>query len=207
MSAFVKIPASKRSMARRGLVCGIGVNDSDYKTSNLINGIEVRCPAYMRWKHMLKRCYSKKFQESRPTYIGCYVCEEWLTFSNFERWFNENNVDGYQLDKDIIKNGNKCYSPSKCLFVPSAINSLLVDCRARRGEFPIGVCADKRRGNYIAQIAIDSKRKSIGSFLTPEDAHNAYVSAKNSEILRKCDQYPEFAKYLINHLLTIEESK
>ena len=64
----------------RSLICGVGVNDANYATSG-----KRMCPFYRRWINMLERCYSEKFQEKNPTYRGCSVCEEWLTFSNFKR--------------------------------------------------------------------------------------------------------------------------
>ena len=61
------------------LVYGVGVNDLDYRTQ--INeyvtkdgGERVlkpvfRCKYHAAWKRMLERCYSKKYLESRPSYI------------------------------------------------------------------------------------------------------------------------------------------
>lgn len=60
--------------------------------------------------------------KNKPTYEGCTVCDEWLYFSNFKKWFDENYIEGFQLDKDIIIRGNKVYSPQTCCFVPKEIN-------------------------------------------------------------------------------------
>lgn len=76
--------------------------------------------AYKVWQSMLQRCYDPGFHSRRPTYIGCSVCSEWHDFQNFANWFELNYpCDGmsYQLDKDIIKEGNKVYSPETCKFV------------------------------------------------------------------------------------------
>ena len=42
----------------------------------------------------------------------------------------------------------------------------------------LGVSFNKSRGHYVAQIAINGKRKYIGSFDTKEAAHAAYVRKK-----------------------------
>lgn len=70
----------------------------------------------------LRRCYNKK-SKGYSTYgaKGVHVCDEWLYFSNFKKWFDENYVDGLCIDKDIKnildENGNRYYSPESCIFV------------------------------------------------------------------------------------------
>jgi len=200
VNGFVKVKASKRSLTCRKPVYDVGVNDSWYITQPVIDGKRVTCPTYSKWASMLKRCYSGKYQEKHPTYKGCTVCDGWLTFSSFEEWFELNNITGFALDKDIIRKGNKVYSPDMCLFVPQCVNNLLNDHAAKRGDHPIGVSLKKDTGKYQSLISIDGKAKRLGTFITPEDASEAYIKAKNKEIIRKSDQYPKFAKYLLNHL-------
>jgi len=200
MQEFKKAKVSKLSLSHRKPVFGIGINDADYITNPKINGSTKACPAYRKWAEILRRCYSERYQEKQPTYIGCSACDEWLTFSNFAKWYESNSVCGWELDKDIKVPGNKIYSPERCLFLPKSINLLLNGCAARRGDYPKGVNLFKRNGSFIAKISIDGKRKHLGYFSTPELARQAYVKAKNAEIMRKCEQYPQFAEYLANHL-------
>lgn len=42
----------------------------------------------------------------------------------------------------------------------------------------LGVCYDKRRSKWLAQILIGGKRKYLGIYATPEEAHEAYLDAK-----------------------------
>ena len=42
----------------------------------------------------------------------------------------------------------------------------------------LGVMWDKQRNKWAARICLDGKRKRLGSFDTPEEAHKAYVIAK-----------------------------
>ena len=43
-----------------------------------------RCPYYDRWKKILNRCYNEDRLSRYPSYNGCKVSNEWLTFSNFK---------------------------------------------------------------------------------------------------------------------------
>lgn len=101
-------------------VCGVGYLGKQGEQVT-IGGVKVK--AYMAWSNMLKRCYSEKSLISSPEYAGCSVCEEWHNYQEFKEWFNSNFVDGLQLDKDIIKEGNREYSPSTCKFVTAQENS------------------------------------------------------------------------------------
>ena len=100
------------------LVCGVGVNDSDYvaekrETIGYIDGKQKRkqvwiCPCYRAWRDMLKRCYSTKFQERQPTYRGCTVLKEWHTFSNFKSWMETQEFGrGWSLIRTLLFVGNK----------------------------------------------------------------------------------------------------
>lgn len=74
------------------------------------------------WLRMIRRCYDK--QSHYSTYSNCKVCEDWLIFTNFASWYKEHHREGWQLDKDILANGKKIYSPETCCFVPIEINSI-----------------------------------------------------------------------------------
>lgn len=121
---FKKIPASKRSISFRRLVYGVGVNDADYMLKPTVNGRRECCPFYQKWKSMLERCYSDKNFKKYPSYIGCTVCYEWLIFSKFKSWMENQDWKGKQLDKDIRVKGNKIYSPETCSFVSHAVNTI-----------------------------------------------------------------------------------
>jgi hypothetical protein len=200
-----KIKANNMSLSLRRPVCGVGTNDSWYITSPTINGKVTTCPAYLKWKGMLMRCYDKIFLEKYPSYVGCTVCKEWLLFSNFENWFSSRVIEGYHLDKDIKIKGNKVYSPEACLFVPACINSLLTDSKAIRGKYPPGVSFNKPMNKIVASVKVDGKSKHIGYFNSVSDASNAYADRKNKEIKRKCEEYPALASYLMHHLIKTEK--
>ena len=81
------------------------------------------------WRGMLERCYCDRMKKIHPAYYGIStVCDEWLNFQTFAKWYNENiyqvGTERMHLDKDIILEGNKVYSPEMCIIVPQSINEL-----------------------------------------------------------------------------------
>ena len=175
---FIEMPASNMSISKRRLICGVGINDSCYIVKPIINGKQFRCPYYSRWENMLVRCYSNKFKSRCPTYVGCSVLDEWLVFSNFKVWMEKQDWKGKHLDKDILIQGNKIYSPETCLFVSCKINLLLINHKARRGNHPQGVCFNKTTKKYRAGVRVDGVLRFLGVFDTSELAYNAYKAAK-----------------------------
>lgn len=100
-------------------VCGVG-----------IVGLEIDRPQshylYDRWRDMLRRCY----EEGSNMYYsygacGVEVCDEWKYFPNYVRdieqmdnyQFLKITHGGWQIDKDIIKRGNKLYCREYCSIV------------------------------------------------------------------------------------------
>ena len=155
--------------------------------------------SYDCWKSMLMRCYSAKFQEKNPTYIDCRVCDEWLYYTNFKKWYDENyyEIDNKtsQIDKDVLIKGNKVYSPDTCIFVPQFINALFIKCQNSRGELPIGVWYNKTNKKYQASLSVfkDGKktRKQLGYFTTSDEAFEVYKQAKEEYIKEVADEYKD----------------
>lgn len=108
---------------------------------------------------MLERCYSARYQERKPTYKGCSVCDEWLNYQNFAKWYDDNyyEIKGeiMCLDKDILVKGNKIYSPENCVFVPNYINVLF----ARIG------CKNKESKEQLIKDIANTYKKDIPSKL------------------------------------------
>lgn len=151
------------------LFCDIGITDiiTKDKERNTLK-------SYITWKNMISRCYSTKIQLKHPSYIGCTVCDEWKYYSNFKKWYDKNYIDEYELDKDILIDGNKIYSPETCCFIPKYINTLFLDCNKARGQFPLGVYYKKKNLNYCAQGNIYGKQTHMGSYNTINEAYIIY---------------------------------
>lgn len=166
-------------MRLRKKVYGVGVNDATYKTSPRVNGQQILCPYFTRWKSMLRRCYSEHTHKRRPNYVGCTVCEEWLTFSVFRAWMITQDWKDKDLDKDLLFPGNTVYSPSTCLFVSGQVNKFLNEREAQRGEWPLGVSYNKVKEKFVAACSpLGDASAHIGYFDTPDRAQEAYKNRK-----------------------------
>ena len=64
--------------------------------------VDRKAVEYVKQHNMMSRCYADSVRKNQPQYIGCTVCEEWHNFQNFKAWFDKWNVEGYELDKDIL---------------------------------------------------------------------------------------------------------
>ncbi len=143
--------------------------------------------SYDVWRRMIERCYSKNGRN--PTYKDCIVCKEWHNYSFFNSWFKENNILGFQLDKDILIKGNKIYSPETCCFVPQEINKLFIKREAKRGLYPIGVNLHKTTKKYVSQININGNSKHLGLFNTVNEAFLRYKLEKEIIIKTLANEY------------------
>lgn len=194
------------------LVYGVGINDADYavqefETVGYVNGKQKQkrawvCPYYQTWKHMLMRCYSAKYQEEYPTYKGCSVSEEWLTFSNFKAWMEKQNWEGLHLDKDLLFEGNKIYSAETCVFVTPQTNAFIKDNSASRGEWLIGLYWNKQAGKFqsMCRNPFTKKQEYLGLFISEQQAHQAWLKRKLelAHELAAIQTDPRVAKALIN---------
>ena len=165
------------------LVYGVGINDSVYKVTKheMLDGKQKttwRCPFYVTWGSMLERCYSERLHQSRPTYKGCTVCTEWLSFNSFRCWMIEQHHKGMQLDKDFLVEGNKVYSPDTCIFIHTKVNTFITDSCATRGEYLIGCYWDKHANKFKSRCnnPFTKKLQNLGYFSTELAAHEAWHS-------------------------------
>ncbi len=159
-------------------------------TVEMVGGKNVIKKSYNVWRKMLDRCYDLKFQEQYPSYKGCTVCNEWLFYSNFEIWYNKNIPDKskrWEIDKDILVQGNKEYSPEACCFVPQKINSLLTNTSASRGKYPVGVTFSKKSCSFRATYSSSGKKNHKEGFSTAGEAFEFYKKFKYKSIKDTAD--------------------
>ena len=165
------------------LIYGIGVNDSNYVTKpTTAGGLRVPCPFYVKWLDMLTRCYSVKLHKRNPSYIGCTVCDDWLVFSKFKLWMETQDWKNKELDKDLLIQDNKIYSPRTCLLISKEINLLLTDRKVVQGPFKKGVGMHKQSGKVRAQCSVNGKQIHIGLYDTEDEAYAAYKEFKSKLI-------------------------
>lgn len=168
--------------AHRKPLYGVGVNDWD--TSTKVSGVPIW--NYRVWQSMLERCYSENFKSKRPTYKNTTCDVSWLSLKAFtedimlvENW--QMLDQGWALDKDIV-GGVDHYGLDTVCIVPLELNNLLLTHESHRGEYPLGVSYDKSRGKYLASMKQFSKSVNLGRFNSVEEAHSAYVVAKNAYV-------------------------
>ena len=161
------------------LVFGFGENDADYVVRKRVNGKTVTCKAYQAWVNMLSRVYNEKSRHVWITYTGSSVCDEWRSFMKFKGWYDENFVDGWHIDKDVLSDC-RVYSPESCIFIPVWINNFITRNRREKFKLPIGVYFDKRTKKYQAHCydSINKKQECIGRFSSKEEAHNEWKKKK-----------------------------
>lgn len=178
--------------------CEVGfIGEGKYEI--IKDGEVTKC--YKVWSSMIKRCYDEKFHKKYPTYKDCKVCDEWLNFQNFAKWYEKNyyEIPGeiMCLDKDIIYKRNKIYSPETCVFVSNRINNLFIKNDENRGKYPIGVNLYKRINKYRAYCGIYDKKtkryknKHLGYFSSVEEAFKVYKEFKEEYIKQVANEVKE----------------
>ena len=164
--------------------------------------------SYTIWFAMLQRCYKDCYYKKK-TYLDCYVCDEWLCFETFEKWFDENYYEIpnaiMDLDKDIFRQGNKIYSPETCCFVPQDINKCFME-RDNSSGLPSGVYKNKS-GTYGARTCKSWDGKSsvrLGTYNTAEEANQAFLKYKYQCIKEKANFYKDYLpEYIYNKLIEL----
>lgn len=153
-------------------VYGVGYDTGKYGFKKSQNGQKTK--ALSVWKDMLFRCYSPK---AKDCYKDCYVDCKWHDFQEFASWFYERHFEGFELDKDILVNGNRVYSEDTCCLVPRNLNMFKVHTR---GKSVIGVVKNSN-GTYTSYCN-DSYGKTInlGTRSEESEAFNLYKNYKEN---------------------------
>lgn len=189
-------------------VYGVGaIGDGRFKVKVETDGDYT--PEYTAWVNMLKRCYCEKEKALNSTYISrCSVCEEWLNFQNFAKWYEEHKYsvnERLQVDKDIQNPKNAIYSPKTCFLTPQRINLLFVNKTNNRG-LPNGI--QKYNKGYLAMY----NHIKLGMYNTLEEAYKIYSNAKKDEVVKLANEYKniipiELYNALLNYEFLIENDK
>lgn len=147
------------------------------------NNVDYKSPEFYRWTNMIQRCYNKKIHKYKPYYKDKSVCEEWQNFANFRIWYREHIIEGAKvdLDKDILCQGNKVYSPETCVFVEHYINTVFEDRGTKRR------IVENKEKQYETYMTVLNKNISFGTFNTKEEAEKGYVTGKKNYILKLAD--------------------
>ena len=172
-------------------VYGVGILGTKYPSK--VNGVITK--EYGLWVRMLERCYSDVYKKRYPTYIYCEVSDKFKSYEYFYEWCNKQigfGNNGWHLDKDLLAKGNKIYSESTCVFIPSEINLLLIKSDKKRGEHLIGVNWNKTNKAFKAQVSKNKgKSEHLGFFNTELEAFKAYKKAKESFVKEQANKWKD----------------
>ena len=135
-------------------------------------------------------------QKNMPSYEGTNYL--FSSFQSFVEWCH--TQQGYfeleefgkfwQLDKDILVSGNQSYVYDRCCFVPTYINSLLVNCSKPETGLPLGVGWHTKANKYISKIQVESgETKHLGLFTSVEAAASKWLLEKATLIDNSSQRY------------------
>lgn len=170
-------------------VYGVGINDYHGPTLYYIDGKEVRCPFYTRWRSILSFCYSERVINANPSYEGCYVCDDWIYFSRFRAWMEKQDWEGSDIHRDFPFGRSRCYSPETCIFLPTLVSGIVNIRNSGKSELPLGVYFDSSRNKFRVTLKANNKTITIGRFDHPNEAHKAWLIAKAEAIKELLPDY------------------
>lgn len=150
----------------------------------------VRHPAFSVWKNMFDRVYDNgKF----PDYTGCSIVCEWCDYQNFAAWYCEKHPGkpSYEMDKDLLKIGNKVYGPETCCIIPGEVNQAIVTVKS--GKFP-GIKKYHNKGR--ANISTGGGEVICKYFYMIEEAQQFYIEHKDIRIKGLALKYKDYLKPL-----------
>lgn len=158
--------------------------------------MNIRTKAIKAFHSMNDRC------DNNLNYVDYKVCDEWKNNQEaFIAWYIDNYKDGYQVDKDLLINTKKEYSPSTCLLVPAEINMAFRSKKSNsRGNststitLPLGVSKsyNNKSHAYQSHCKIDGVQTHLGLFNSADAAHKAWQLAKIRQLQALANKYFEF---------------
>lgn len=147
-----------------------------------------------RWRQMLKRCYENGYQMNNPTYIGCTVKDEWHNFQAFAEWHmrQPNHSDkSLELDKDLIRIGNKEYGPDLCSLVPRRVNGL-IGIRTKNNGLQTGVSWNSKGRRYQVDCRDENgDHRFLGWYECKHAAAEVYRDFKESVLKKVALQFKD----------------
>lgn len=123
------------------------------------------------WGNIKTRCLNKNTNcYSYYGGSGITICDEWINdFKKFYDWAIDN---GYQENLTIDRKDNtKGYSPDNCRWVNKHIQACNQRLYKNNTTGIKGIC--KYGDKWKAQIGVNNKVKSLGTYNTIEEAYNA----------------------------------
>lgn len=138
--------------------------------------------SYQVWNNMVSRAVEN----------DNIICDEWLDYYKFAKWYYENykpeTMKNWRIDKDILIKGNKVYSAKTCCFVPPNFTNIFKTKKEERQGESIGVSKGKN-GKYTAITRIDGVSKRFAGYNTNREAYEKYKEVKERQFKDKAIKY------------------
>lgn len=119
-------------------------------------------------------------------YLDCTTTDNFKDSEFFLIWYRTqygSNLN-WEIDKDLLVKGNRCYGEKTCVLLPKEINMALSCQKSSRGNLPRGVSFEKAKNNYLARCSMGRNGQiNLGRFNTSKEAFLAYKTFK--ELLLK----------------------
>lgn len=144
--------------------------------------------AYPFWVNLWSRLGKVEYTRN-ICYVDCSVQPEWESLQNFSDWYfsSEFKDSKWQLDKDILVPGNRKYGPETCVIVPPEVNRFFI-LRNNKSGLPMGV-SEQHSGGYQSAIHYNKNSVALGTYETPEEAHDQFCIAKNKVGKILCEKW------------------
>ena len=147
--------------------------------------------SYKHWKKMRSRCYNIKELNKKKCYQNTLICDEWQDYEKYKVWYDEHYIDGWQIDKDLLSDSEKIYSPQTCCFLPIELNAFLSSFTKNSTSNTPCIGVFIRYGRYHARYRTPEKYYNLGTFETLEEAKYAYNSFKKQRFLEHIEKYKD----------------
>jgi len=136
---------------------------------------------YQNWKGIKARCFSSKKESVAKYYknknIG--MCKQWSSFLQFYKDMGDKPSDTHSIDR--IDN-SKGYCPHNCRWATKTQQAQNRDYCSRvdrsKNVLLMGVKRHTKANTFYSCIRHNKKYYYLGSFKTPEEAHDAYIKKK-----------------------------
>ena len=144
--------------------------------------------SYRTWVGILDRVFDGKLK----SYDNVCISKEWLSYENFEIWYNKNmyNIENEKMciDKDILSNENKIYSEDTCIIIPERINNILINFYNKES----GITYRNRVEKYeVSCRDFDGKKKYLGYYEDKDEAISIYRRFKINTIIEVLNSYKD----------------
>jgi hypothetical protein len=146
---------------------------------------------YVTWCDMIRRCYDPYNINKYPAYKDCTVCDEWMNFQNFAKWYteNQNNDNSLYIDKDIKNPGNKTYSPENCMMVTRQVNSFVSGKALLKYKDAVGDQSEgEGRFRSYCGNPFTGEFEHLGYFKNKHDAYEAWRNKKHEHAITLANQ-------------------